>query len=235
MSEARATNPLVDQFRKGGVPKELRLMAAQGALPLKPEDLVELLHRPHRDTRRGGAGGGRGSPWPSFPPPSSLPILEEPRDAAQVLAWAVDHPRGEELREVVLQNTSLPDEARGLAASCPRSWPSSWSSTRRASCAAPRLLEALETNPSLNNDQQRRLRELRETFRIGEQPSRRGPAAPAAAAAPAAESPPEPESVEDAPLTEDEALVRYLSDEERQQTEKVSAVQKLYRLTPPRR
>ena len=43
MSEARATNPLVDQFRKGGVPKELRLMAAQGALPLKPEDLVELL------------------------------------------------------------------------------------------------------------------------------------------------------------------------------------------------
>jgi len=30
--------------------------------------------------------------------------------------------------------------------------------------------------------------------------------------------------------TEDEAMVRYLSDEERQQTEKVSAVQKLYRL-----
>jgi hypothetical protein len=42
MTEVRATNPLVDQFRKGGVPKDLRLMAAQGALPLKPEDLLEL-------------------------------------------------------------------------------------------------------------------------------------------------------------------------------------------------
>ena len=31
-------------------------------------------------------------------------------------------------------------------------------------------------------------------------------------------------------MTEDEAVVRYLSDEERQQTEKVSAVQKIYRL-----
>ena len=44
MAEARAANPLVDQFRRGGVPKELRLMAAQGALPLKPTDIVELLH-----------------------------------------------------------------------------------------------------------------------------------------------------------------------------------------------
>ena len=34
----------------------------------------------------------------------------------------------------------------------------------------------------------------------------------------------------DASLTEDEAMVRYLSDEERKETEKVSAVQKLYRL-----
>ena len=31
-------------------------------------------------------------------------------------------------------------------------------------------------------------------------------------------------------MTEDEALVRYLSEEERQKTEKVSAVQKIYRL-----
>src|SRR4029079_6987756 len=45
----RAINPLVEQFRKGGVPRELRLMAAQGALPLKTVDLVELLHHLLRD------------------------------------------------------------------------------------------------------------------------------------------------------------------------------------------
>ena len=43
MAEARVPNPLVEQFRRGGIPKDLRLVAAQGALPLKPEDLVELL------------------------------------------------------------------------------------------------------------------------------------------------------------------------------------------------
>ena len=42
MSEARPTNPLVEQFRRGGVARDLRLMAAQGLLPLKPEDLLEL-------------------------------------------------------------------------------------------------------------------------------------------------------------------------------------------------
>ena len=42
MAEARSLNPLVEQFRRGGVPREMRLMAAQGVLPLKPEDLLEL-------------------------------------------------------------------------------------------------------------------------------------------------------------------------------------------------
>ena len=42
-AEARTVNPLVEQFQRGGVPPELRLLAAQGALPLKPADLVDLL------------------------------------------------------------------------------------------------------------------------------------------------------------------------------------------------
>ena len=42
MADARVTNPLVEQFRRGGVARDLRLMAAQGLLPLKPEDLLEL-------------------------------------------------------------------------------------------------------------------------------------------------------------------------------------------------
>jgi hypothetical protein len=95
------------------------------------------------------------------------------------------------------------------------------------------LLVALESNAGLSNDQKRRLRELRETFRIGE-PAEAPPApAPAAEEKPPAEAPePEPElaPVGDIFMTEDEAIVRYLSEEERQQTEKVSAVQKIYRL-----
>jgi len=93
---------------------------------------------------------------------------------------------------------------------------------------------ALEGNAGLSNDQKRRLRELRETFRIGAAEPAAPP--PPAAEAPAAEEEPpkepEPEIVPpgDIFMTEDEAIVRYLSEEERQQTEKVSAVQKIYRL-----
>ena len=95
------------------------------------------------------------------------------------------------------------------------------------------LLEALETNPGLNNDQRRRLRELRETFHIGEQPAAPPPppAAPAPAAARAAPSRAGAEVAESAtPRTRPRPWSRYLAEDERQQTEKVSAVQKIYRL-----
>jgi len=89
------------------------------------------------------------------------------------------------------------------------------------------LLEALEANPSLSNDQRRRLRELRETFRIGAQ----GPPPPAAAPSPEPE--PHPAAAEplvEAPRTEHEALATYLSDEEQQEEEKINTVQKIYRM-----
>ena len=138
MAEARATNPLIDQFRKGGVPKELRLMAAQGALPLKPEDLARALDRPHQRPRRRGPGRGRRRRSSASPPPSSCPILKSRETPAAVLAWAVRHRPERELREVALQNTTPPrrgDRVAGRRRS-PRSWPSSWSSTRPACSGA---------------------------------------------------------------------------------------------------
>ena len=45
----RETNPLVEQIRRGGVPLDVRMMAAEGALPLKPEDLIDLLELMHKD------------------------------------------------------------------------------------------------------------------------------------------------------------------------------------------
>jgi hypothetical protein len=227
MSEARATNPLVDQFRKGGVPKELRLMAAQGALPLKPEDLVELLTDLTGDRDSGVQEAARQS-LSTFPMAELIPIARSRETPAPALTWIVTFRPEKEVREVVLQNTSLPDDT--IEALCPE-LPEELAELvvinqtrllRRIS-----LLEAIEANPSLNKDQQRRLRELRETFHIGEEPT--PPPAPRPPPAPA--PPPEPDPIfEDTPITEDEALVRYLSDEERAQSEKVSAVQKLYRL-----
>jgi hypothetical protein len=227
MSEARATNPLVDQFRKGGVPKDLRLMAAQGALPLKPEDLVELLTDLTADQDSGVQEAARLS-LDAFPVAELIPIARSRATPASVLTWTVTFRLEKEVREVVLQNTSLPDETiEALARELPEELAELVVINQTRLLRRTTLLEAIEANPNLNKDQQRRLRELRETFRIGEQPT---PPPPPARSVP----PPPPPFVEpvfeDAPISEDEALVRYLSDEERAQEEKVSAVQKLYRL-----
>ena len=106
----RAINPLVEQFRKGGVPRELRLMAAQGALPLKPGDLADLLQHLLGDADeavRQAASASLGG----IAVDELLPILKDRESPPGVLAWAVAHRTERELLEVVLQNSSLPDGA----------------------------------------------------------------------------------------------------------------------------
>src|SRR5262245_14557771 len=102
-------NPLVEQFRKGGVPNDLRLLAAQGALPLKPGDLVELLHLLLADVDA-AVREASSATLDGFPAAELLPILKERQTPPQVLAWALRNRHERELREVVLQNHALPDE-----------------------------------------------------------------------------------------------------------------------------
>lgn len=228
MSEARATNPLVDQFRKGGVPRDLRLMAAQGALPLKPEDLIELLTDLTGDADTGVKEAARQS-LVAFPVAELTPIAKSRGTPASVLTWIVTFRPEKEVREVALQNTSLPDETiEALSRELPEELAELVVINQTRLLRRITLLEGIEANPNLSKDQKRRLRELRETFHIGEQPA---PVAPPPA--PKAAPPPPPpveELFEDLPLSEDEAIVRYLSEAERAQTEKLSAVQKIYRL-----
>jgi hypothetical protein len=224
----RATNPLVEQFRKGGVPRELRLMAAQGALPLKPADLVDLLQQLLADADeavREAASSSLGA----IPVDEMLPILKDRDTAPGVLAWAVAHRTERELLEVVLQNSALPDEAvEALAATLPEHLAELVVINQVRLLRRTSLLEALEVNAGLSKDQRRRLRELRETFRIGEQPA----PAPPPPEPPPAEAAPEPVPEEPEPIveTEEEAVARLLSEEERQDKEKVSTIQAIYRM-----
>jgi hypothetical protein len=234
MAEARATNPLVLQFRRGGVARDLRLMAAQGLLPLKPEDLLEMWTALVSDSDEAVRAAAESS-LTAFPVPELLPIVKSRDTPVAVLAWAVSKRAEPELREATLQNHSLPDEViEQLAPTLPQALAELVVINQTRLLRRTSLLVALEANAGLNNDQKRRLRELRETFHVGE-----AQAAPPAAAAPEppaeqVELPPEPEpeplSQGETSMTEDEAIVRYLSEEDRQKTEKVSAVQKIYRL-----
>ena len=229
MAEARVTNPLVEQFRRGGVARDLRLMAAQGLLPLKSEDLLELWCHLVNDGDE-GVRSAAASSLGSFAAAELLPVLKNRDTPPPVLAWAATHRSERELREAALQNTSTKDETiEALAPNLPQELAELVVINQVRLLRRTSLLEAVESNPHLSNDQRRRLRELRETFKIGGVVA--PPPPPPPAAAPEAPPPPaEPEPVAEVSLSEDEALVRYLSEEERQQAEKVSTVQKLYRL-----
>jgi hypothetical protein len=234
MSEARAVNPLVAQFQKPGVPRDLRLMAAQGALPLKPTDLLELLHillsdaEPQiRDTATATLTG--------FPAEELLPLCRDKTSPPGVLAWVATNRTERELREATLQNTALADEViEALAASLPEELAELVVINQTRLLRRISLLEALEANPHLSNDQKRRLRELRETFRIGgaAPPTHAPPPPPAVEEAPPAAAAEEEvlQTLAEGPLTESDAMVRYLSEEERNEKEKISAVQRIYRL-----
>ena len=97
MAEARSLNPLVEQFRRGGVAREMRLMAAQGVLPLKPEDLVELWTNLAGDPDEAVRAAAQGS-LAGFPAAELQPILKSRDTPAGVLAWAVTHRPEHELR-----------------------------------------------------------------------------------------------------------------------------------------
>jgi hypothetical protein len=230
MAEARATNPLIEQFRRGGVPRDLRLMAAQGLLPLKPEDLAELWTDLVRDPDEGVRSAAVKS-LTELPVAELLPILRSRETPPAVLSWAVTDRSERELREVTLQNTSLPDETiETLAPSLSQELAELVVINQTRLLRRTALLEALESNAGLNNDQRRRLRELRETFRVGqaEGPPPAPPAPAPAAAEPPAAAPPEPEPEPEPVLTEAEAKARYLTLEEQGQADKVSVVQKIY-------
>jgi hypothetical protein len=226
MAETRATNPLVEQFQQGGVPKDLRLMAAQGAFPLKPADVVELLYLLLKDHDPEVASQAAAT-LQAFPESDLQPILKDRDTLPGVLGWGLVHREEHSLREVALQNPATPDTAvESLAGTLSSELAELVVINQVRLLRRTSLLEALEENPGLNNDQKRRLRELRESFHIGEIEA--PPPAPLEAEPPP--PPPAPEPEPERPLTEAEALAKYLAEEERNEPAKVNTVQKIYLL-----
>jgi hypothetical protein len=227
----RAVNPFVEQFRRGGVPRDLRLMAAQGALPLTPADLADLLHHLLGDSEAEIAQSASATLM-AMPLEEMLPIAKDRDSAPALLGWVLSSREERELREVALQNPTTPDEAvEGITGLLSEELAELVVINQVRLLRRTSLLETLEKNPKLNKDQQRRLRELRESFRIG-QPD----AVPPPAAAPRAPEPPRAEPaaagppIDAPPLTVDEAVVHILTEDERKDQEKLSVVQELYRM-----
>lgn len=237
----RETNPLVDQIRKGGVPLEVRMMAAEGALPLKPEDLVDLLEVMRRDPLP-EVSTLAAKTFSELSVDTLLPLVKAKDAVVSVLSWTLEARTEPRILEACLQNTSTPDEAiAARAAKLPESLAELVVINQTRLLRHPPLLESIEANPMLSRDQRRRLAELRETFSIGATPEPEAPppqAAPAPPPPPAPEAPPaEPEAAA-APEAADENLIEVkpeeaqalLTEEEKKDEKAMSSLTRLFSL-----
>jgi hypothetical protein len=226
-------SPLVEQFRKGGVSRDVRLTAAAGSLPLKPMDQVELLYLLTRD---------RDDEVRAKAEASLLEIKEEGlqsvlKDTAanpKVLEFFGTRLSAPDLLEMILQNSGTEDQT--IRAMVPRLSADLLEivviNQTRSLRHVP-LLVALEASENLTQDQRRRLTELRHDFKIGatETPAEAPPPAEPEALMDLETGPPEEEAPP--PKTIEDAIAQYgdgdLSEEELQKH--LTTFQRLVRMT----
>ena len=247
MADTRETNPLVDQIRRGGVPLEVRMMAAEGALPLKPEDLVDLLELMHRDPLVEVASLATKT-FTEMGVDTLFPLVKARDASLSILAWTLEVRSDPKLLEACLQNPNTTDEAiLQQAHRLPEALAELVVINQTRLLRHPPLLERIESNPALSRDQRRRLAELRETFSIGVSPE---PEAPASAQAPSPEPVPPtapPATVGGKPVEAAPALAKeldenlielkpeeaeaMLTEDEKKDEQAMSKLQRLFTLT----
>lgn len=238
----REPNPLVDQIRKGGVPLEVRMMAAEGALPLKPEDLVDLLELMHRDPLPEVANLAAKT-FAELSVDTLLPLVKARDASLAVLSWTLEVRTDAKVLEACLQNTTTSDEAIAHQASrLPESLAELVVINQTRLLRHPPLLERIEANPMLSRDQRRRLAELRETFSIGVTPEPeakpQAPAPPPPPPPPPVEAPPPAlEEAKETPADEnlielkpEEAVESLLTEDEKTDEKAMSNLQRLFSL-----
>ncbi|MFQ5789605.1 MAG: hypothetical protein ACE5JI_03925 [Acidobacteriota bacterium] len=231
--------PLVEQFRKGGVSREVRMTAASGLLPLKPYDQVELLflltHDRDTEVREAAAASLGGVSH------ENVQLVVTDRSASpKVLSFFASRVQNAELARAILQNPSTEDKT--VEEMVPRLSMDLLelvviNQTRLL--RRPSLITALETSPLLNSDQHRRLMELRRDFKLDGQPEVEAPPEAPQPFAPEGlrdyeKGPPEEESPPPTPIEEELAKEEALLNEE-EKKKRQSIYERIAKMNPAER
>lgn len=200
------SSPLVTQFRRGGVSRDVRLTAASGALPLSPADQVELLFLLTRD-QDDEVSRVADSSLEGMDAGLLVSVLKEEATSVDVLAFFGTRASSDEVQQALVRNASTPDETVALLV--PKLTETNLEfvvvNQTRLLRHAP-VLAALDANENLNFDQQRRIKELKVDFKLDRTaeevaPPPSQPTAPQKldlGAGPAEEDEPPPRSTEEA-------------------------------------
>lgn len=200
------SSPLVTQFRRGGVSRDVRLTAASGALPLSPADQVELLFLLTLD-QDDEVSRVADSSLEGMDAGLLVSVLKEEATSVDVLAFFGTRASSDEVQQALVRNASTPDETVALLV--PKLTETNLEfvvvNQTRLLRHAP-VLAALDANENLNFDQQRRIKELKVDFKLDRTveevaPPPSKPTAPQKldlGAGPAEEDEPPPRSTEEA-------------------------------------
>ncbi len=161
------SSPLVNQFKKGGISRDVRMTAASGALPLTPFDQVELLFLLTRDSDEDVSKTAQKSLLGVSPQALAM-VLKDPEVPADALAFLGEHTNADEVQQAVVRNPTTPDEA--IRKMVPKLSETNLefivvNQTRLLRHTA--IIDALEANENLSSDQRRRISELKHDFKVG--------------------------------------------------------------------
>jgi len=233
------SSPLVTQFRRGGISRDVRLTAASGALPLSPADQVELLFLLTRDSDD-KVSQQADSSLQALDEASLLHVLKEEATSVDVLFFFGARAISDEVQQALVRNASTPDET--VAILVPKLTETNLEfvviNQMRLLRHAP-VLAALEANENLNFDQERRIKELKVDFKLDRPPEEAQPRPPEPqapqkldlATGPAEEEKPPPGSTEEARelygVSDDD-----MEATEEDQAEKKSLIAELVTMSP---
>jgi hypothetical protein len=205
-------SPLLEQFRKGGVTRDVRMTAATGVLPLTTSDQAELLCLLTRDREEEIRQKAEKS-LAEIAEDDLLAVVKDRSIDPKVLQFYGTRSDSAKLLETIILNPSTEDVA--IQEMVPR-----LSSdllelvviNQTRLLRRPAIIEALEASEVLSSDQRRRLTELKHDFKLGAQAE----AAPVAKTAEVYvnldEGPPEQEAPP--PLSVEEATETYRDERE---------------------
>jgi hypothetical protein len=159
------TSELVEQIRAGSAPRNIKEFAAQGLLPLSDEELISLqvLLSTDKDVQisrlcQQSLANVPGATWER--------IAEKKNPDLDVLSYCLEQAAFPfSLKEKILLNTSLPDDAFVQVAEHQTGQILELVLNNQVRLLRdPRIFEALERNTTLTLDQKRRLEEFRTEF-----------------------------------------------------------------------
>jgi len=159
-------SPLVDQFKKGGVSKDVRITAASGALPLTPSDQVELLYLLTRDRDEEVRTSAEAS-LVNVGEEDLVSVVKERDVSAPLLHFFGIRAKSIAVQQAIVRNQSTEDQT--ILEMVPTLDASNLefvvvNQTRML--RLPPIIKALEAHAGLSPDQKRRIDELKHDFKL---------------------------------------------------------------------